>query len=758
MTGRLFTGTDDEVIHALGATEAVGVTAVWDAGHRDMARRLGLAPGTVSPEAVPVRSACVYDRSSVSDDELEQEIRAYPFILLDGVLCENPMYVDHGPMAGCDGASTGLSSWLARLVARTAAERALKESEQTLRLVAEHASDVVWTMDLDLKITYASPAVHRVRGYTAEEAIGQGLEDVVAPDSLEVARRHFADAIARARAGEPGAVEVRGLQLEMRCKDGSTVWTEINAGFTTDDTGSPTGIVGVTRDITERRRAEEALRLQSSILRSMTDLVVVTGLDGTVDYASPSVRSILGLTPEDMHGRPLTDALRAAAIDGDLVAWRPGGVVPDGWRGQVRARTADGREVILEVQTSALRDENGIPLGGIWVGRDVTEVAALEAQLRQIQKLDAIGTLAGGVAHDFNNVLTGIQGHATLLKLRSEPGTPVHEAAEVIETAATRGARLTQQLLGFARKGKQLNVPVDLNARVEEAIRFLGRALGKNIAISTHLTRLRAFVQGDPHQLEQVIINLAINARDAMPDGGVLSFATDVVELDAAYCRAHAGARPGEYVMLSVTDSGAGMPQEVQDHAFEPFFTTKEPGKGTGMGLAMVYGIVKNHGGTVRIYSEVGVGTTVRIYLPVPPGEQQTGPASTELEAVVPGCESLLVVDDDDAALSSTTEMLRYLGYTVRTARSGAEAIEIYRGEANAFDLVLVDLIMPGMDGRQCIRALRQINPGVRTLLATGYAMDGMADELAREGILGLIQKPVGLARLSRAVHQALRT
>ena len=328
----------------------------------------------------------------------------------------------------------------------------------------------------------------------------------------------------------------------------------------------------------------------------------------------------------------------------------------------------------------------------------------------------------------------------------------------MIETAATRGARLTQQLLGFARKGKQLNVPVDLNARVEEAIRFLGRALGKNIAISTHLTRLRAFVQGDPHQLEQVIINLAINARDAMPDGGVLSFATDVVELDAAYCRAHAGARPGEYVMLSVTDSGAGMPQEVQDHAFEPFFTTKEPGKGTGMGLAMVYGIVKNHGGTVRIYSEVGVGTTVRIYLPVPPGEQQTGPASTELEAVVPGCESLLVVDDDDAALSSTTEMLRYLGYTVRTARSGAEAIEIYRGEANAFDLVLVDLIMPGMDGRQCIRALRQINPGVRTLLATGYAMDGMADELAREGILGLIQKPVGLARLSRAVHQALRT
>jgi len=756
---RLLTGADDETLDALRASGNAPATVVWDSSHRDVARRWGLVPGPDrSAGGAAIRVACVCDRSSVPDDELEHEIRAYPLIMVGGIVCENPLYMSRSDSLRADGADTGLSKWLTDLQARTAAERALRESEQRLRLVAEHASDIVWTMDLDLRVTYTSPAVQRLRGYAPEEAVGQGLEDILAPASLEVARNHFAEAVAQARSGQPVAGEVRGLQLEMRRKDGSTVWTEVNAGLMTDSAGHATGIVGVTRDITERRKADDALRLQSSILRSMKDLVVVTGLDGTVDYASPSVRDILGLTPDDMHGHPLTEALRAAAIDGDLVAWRPGGVVPDGWRGQVRARTADGREVILEVQTSALRDDDGTPLGGIWVGRDVTEVAALEAQLRQIQKLDAIGTLAGGVAHDFNNVLTGIQGHATLLKLRSEPGTPVHEAAQVIEMAATRGARLTQQLLGFARKGKQLNVPVDLNARVDDAIRFLGRTLGKNIAISTHLTTLRAFVQGDPHQLEQVIINLAINARDAMPEGGVLSFATDLVELDAAYCRAHAGARPGDYVMLSVTDSGAGMPRDVQDHAFEPFFTTKEPGKGTGMGLAMVYGIVKNHGGTVRIYSEVGVGTTVRIYLPVPPGEQPAAPAPTEVEAVIPGSESLLVVDDDEAALSSTSEMLRYLGYSVRTAGSGAEAVEIYRREGHALDLVLVDLIMPGMDGRQCIRALRQINPGVRTLLATGYAMDGVADELARDGILGLIQKPVGLVRLSRAIHQALHT
>jgi len=387
---------------------------------------------------------------------------------------------------------------------------------------------------------------------------------------------------------------------------------------------------------------------------------------------------------------------------------------------------------------------------------DVTERMQLEEQVRQSQKMEAVGTLAGGIAHDFNNLLTGILGYANLLKLKATPGDDVFKGADVIERAAERAAELSQQLLGFARRGKLENRPVDLRRAIGDVIAILGRTIDKRITIQQRFGEGSAVVSGDPGQLQQVLMNLAVNAADAMPDGGELTFDVHTVELDDVYCRAHAYVNPGRYLLVSVSDTGVGISQEVRERIFEPFFTTKEPGKGTGMGLATTYGIVKNHGGSIQVYSEVGQGTTFKLYLaPAAEDEPEWGDmSSTE---ALRGTGSILVVDDEETVCQVVQSMLEVAGYFVTTVISGAEAVEIYRREWRDYDLVILDWAMPGMDGRACFHAMREINPGITALLATGHAFNGAAQDMLDGGMAGFVQKPFVTRDLAKAVARALR-
>ena len=379
----------------------------------------------------------------------------------------------------------------------------------------------------------------------------------------------------------------------------------------------------------------------------------------------------------------------------------------------------------------------------------------LKAQLLQAQKLEAIGTLAGGVAHDFNNLLTAILGYAYLLKQDARPDDPFHRGIEAIETAAQRAARLTQQLLGFAREGMHLSVPVDLHEIVRDVSALLARTLEERIDVVEVLEAPDATVLGDPSQLHQVLLNLAVNARDAMPDGGRLRFASERVEVDAVPVRAHPNLSPVPHVLLSVADEGLGIAPENLERVLEPFFTTKHPGEGSGMGLSSAYGIVQSHGGALELSSRLGAGTTVRVWLPL--SQEKRAEREAQPGAPVRGEGHVLVVDDEELVRNVACELLRSLGYTVRAAEDGIGAIDAYLAAEGEVDLVLLDIVMPRMGGRECLRALKRLDPAARIVLSSGWQQGGSLQDAFEEGALGFLRKPYRLEALSEVVAAAIR-
>ena len=421
----------------------------------------------------------------------------------------------------------------------------------------------------------------------------------------------------------------------------------------------------------------------------------------------------------------------------------------------------DGRENWYEWTATPIRRGDRLLILG--VDRDVTERRQaedererLKQQLLQAQKLEAIGTLAGGVAHDFNNLLTGIIGYANLLRTEAPPGSDVHQSAQAIESAARRGGQLTAQLLAFARKSRRENVPVDLHEAIGDASSLLRRTLGENIAIHQDLAATASVVHGDPAALQQVILNLAVNARDAMPGGGEIRISTRSVDLVEDDPQVRQDLSPGRYCEIVVSDTGTGIPPEIRDRIFEPFFTTKDPGKGTGMGLAMVYGTVRDHGGSVDVQSQVGCGSSFRIYLPAAAGNA-AGDAEDERGEPICGSGRILVVDNEEIVRQALTGMLESLGYQVTAVGDGDQAIDYYREHDREIDLAIVDLVMPAMSGIECFQALRQVNPQVRVVLSTGYGLTEEAEELLAADQVGVAEKPFGLLRLSQVVAAALK-
>ncbi len=378
-----------------------------------------------------------------------------------------------------------------------------------------------------------------------------------------------------------------------------------------------------------------------------------------------------------------------------------------------------------------------------------------EDQLRNVQKLEAVGTLAGGVAHDFNNLLVGILGHSQLIQRRCEPGSAIAASAEVIDQAAARAAELTGQLLAFARRGKRREVPVDVHQIVAEVVAIVGPTVARRITIDQRLEAHTHVCLGDPGQLQQVVMNLAINACDAMPDGGSLTFTTGVTAQPPKAPTMGPEVGPGPHLVLSVTDTGAGIAEEARPHIFEPFFTTKPVGQGTGMGLSTVYGIVGSHKGWLDL--DVGTAGRTTFHVGLPLADQPAEPATgSEGEELAEGLGHILVVDDEAAVRGTLAAMLVALGYESTAVGSGAEAIEAYGASGTAFDLVILDLTMPVMDGMECLQALKGIDPSVPVVVSTGKAVDPDSEEWTALGLRGLVPKPFRMAELSRVVAAAM--
>jgi PAS domain S-box-containing protein len=530
-----------------------------------------------------------------------------------------------------------------------------------------------------------------------------------------------------------------------------------------DAVGNVSGVLGVARDITERKKSEQALAVSEAqfrklyqefhgLLDAVPDSLMLLDKDLKVLWANRVAADFIGSDPEALTGQYCHSLWykRTAPCD-------PCPVRESFSTGRSLSETVtrpDGR--IFDIRTVPLRDEGGGIARVIEVVREVTEHNRLEAQYLQAQKMESIGTLAGGVAHDFNNILSAIigYGHVTLMDMAGD--SPQRTNIEHILEAADRAARLTKELLLFSRKHVTERKPVDVKEVVRMVEKFLKMVIGEDIECKTMMQERSLLVHADSHQLEQVLMNLATNARDAMPGGGALTIKTEQTELTEDFVSAHGYGKSGPYAMITVSDTGAGMDEATQKRIFEPFFTTKEVGKGTGLGLAVVYGIIKQHDGFINVYSEPGMGTTFRIYLPII-GERETEVAGVQQhEPPARGTETVLVAEDDENLRKLSRTVLTEFGYTVIEAADGEEAVKKFMENQDTIQLLLFDLIMPKKNGKEASDEIKKIKPEVKVLFASGYDPDLLQQKTLLEEGVHLVYKPISPMDLLRKVRSVL--
>ncbi|HRS82543.1 MAG TPA: PAS domain S-box protein [Smithellaceae bacterium] len=527
------------------------------------------------------------------------------------------------------------------------------------------------------------------------------------------------------------------------------------------DSANPESIIAVavvSKDITPRREAEEALRKSEEKYRRLIEYsseAIFIISNGSISFANSRTEKMLGYPLAALQAMPFTDLV--IAEDRDMIAERQQAVLQgneSSLNNRFRMIRRDESTIWVAANSVMMWWENAPATLNFM--RDITQQKKAEARLLQAQKMESIGTLAGGIAHDFNNLLMGIQGHTSLALLNLGPGDPNYDHIRTIEKLVISGAGLTKQLLGFARGGKHEVKSVNLNHLIEQTSQTIGRTK-KEINIHHHFEDPLWPTQIDPAQIEQVLVNLFINAWQAMPAGGDLHLETKNLLLDDKPLKDCSGRR-GRFVRISVTDNGVGMDEKTRERIFEPFFTTREMGRGTGLGLATVYGIIKNHNGFINVYSEKGHGSTFNIYLPA--SEQETSgdrpPAGESAPEPSPGGETILVVDDEPMILDVACEMLKRLNYRVITVSNGEAAIDLYRREKDRVDLVILDMVMPGMNGSEVFDAIRQIRPGARVLLSSGYSLNGQAGKIMQRGCSGFIQKPFTINDLAVKLRKVL--
>jgi len=629
------------------------------------------------------------------------------------------------------------------------AEDALRESEERWQFALEGAGDGVWDWNAQTNRVFYSRRWKEMLGF-ADQEIGDTLDEWDKRVHPEDKERVYAEI----NSHFDGRTPVYISEHRVLCKDGTYKWI-LDRGKVVSWTeeGKPLRVIGTLADITELKQTEARLMFLVTAIEQAAEGVFLTDTDWIIQYANPAFEKMLGYERGEMigwHTRRLKRDKHDRNFYRNIRETLAGGKV---WAGRGINKRKDGTFIDVEVTMSPVRDETGRVTNYVCIHRDISREVHLEAQLLQAQKMEAIGTLAGGIAHDFNNLLSGIIGHAVLMKM--EPGLTEGQARRLkfIEEHVQSASELTGQLLGFARKGRYKVRTLNMNELLGKTATMFGRTR-KEIRIHMRLSGDPLSVDGDRTQMVQVFMNLFLNAWQAMPQGGDIEIVTSRMILDEEEAE-RSYMKPSVYVKVSVTDNGEGMDEATKSRIFEPFFTTREMGRGTGLGLAMVYGIVKGHNGYINVYSEKGHGTTFNLYFPASESEAVTE-AETLSDEWIRGKETILLVDDENSIIEVTSDLLTVLGYTVLTASNGDEALEIYKKGWAGIDLVILEMIMPGMSGGDTFNRLKEINSNVRVILSSGYSINGMAREILGKGCDAFIQKPVRMSELSRVLRDVL--
>lgn len=643
------------------------------------------------------------------------------------------------------------------------AEKALREAEQKYRNLVDHSQSIIYTIAADGTFTFASPSWQATLGHAPEEVIGHNFRPFVHTDDLPACEEFLR------LTAETGTVQP-GVEYRVFHKNGSIRWHRSVITPAYDEQRNLTLFVGNAVDITERKQAEEILKQSEERFRAIVDqspfAIIVFDPDGNAVHVNDAHLRLWGTTREmaaryNVFNDPQMETLGLwpffrCAFAGEQLSLPP-------LEYDLSAILGSGQKKTVLGDFYPIRDTSGNVLSLIVVHQDVTEEERnkrekiqLQEQLQHALKMEAIGRLAGGVAHDFNNMLGVILGHTELALEQINPDQPLFADLHEIRKAAKRSADLTQQLLAFARKQTITPKVLDLNETMGGMLKMLRRLIGEDIVLDWIPGKNLGPIKIDPSQLDQILANLCVNARDAITDTGKIVIATATASFDATYCSDHAGFFPGDYILLSISDDGLGMDQETLDKLFEPFFTTKETGKGTGLGLATVYGIVKQNNGFITVDSTPGLGSSFKIYLPLQPGTAEQSPKSIPEKAAVRGQETILLVEDEPGILHMAKTMLERLGYNVVGASSPREAVRLTEKFAGEIHLIMTDVIMPGMNGRDLASQLLRRYPNLKSLFMSGYT----ADVIAHHGVLNeavhFIEKPFTMKDLAAKVREAL--
>ena len=637
-------------------------------------------------------------------------------------------------------------------------EQALQESERKYRLLSDNVRDVIWARDMNLRLTFVSPSIMEQQGYAVEEAMARTPEETWSPDSLKLVGKVLAEELKIERQEKKDLSRSRTIEVEVKCKDGSTIWTEAKMSFLRDQHGHPTGIIGVTRDISERKRAEEALRESEekyrTVLEANPDPVVVYDIEGKVVYFNPAFTRVFGWTLAERLGNRMDIFVPAEAwretqmmIKKVLAGERFSNI-------ETLRYTKKGGAIPVSVSGAIYKDKNGNPIGSVINLRDISHQKKLEAQLQQAQKMEAMGTLAGGIAHDFNNILSSVIGYTELALDNEKRGSFQYKNLQEVLLAGNRAKDLVKQILTFSRQVDQKQKPIQVKPIVKEALKMLRASIPSTVEIEQNV-QSDALIMGDPTQVHQILMNLCTNAAHAMEDnGGLLTVCLLDADLDSDFISNHPDLKPGPYINLTVTDTGHGMSSDVMEKIFDPFFTTKEKGKGTGMGLSVVHGIVLSHGGDIYVYSEPGKGSIFEVCLPVI--ESRIKPEERAERPIPTGTERILFIDDEPVIINLGKQILESLGYDVVARNSSIEALELFKENKDRFDLVITDMTMPHMTGEKLAEKLMQIRPDIPVILCTGFSFMIDEQKALDMGIRAFISKPMLKQEIAEAIRKVL--